>query len=189
MKSVRLTLLCMAAAVLSACSTPFCDAPGGLCSPQPAKTSLPPPAGPPQPLPKPPPEPPAACGRGVCRHAAGRRAEDRSQLAPRAEPPAIVRATTTPPSNAPVRIGLLLPLRSETLGAASASVRDGFMAAWERDRDNITVTVLETGDVPQDILAAYARALQTRISWSARCRARPWRRWRPARWSASPPSP
>ena len=66
-----------------------------------------------------------------------------------------------PPSGAPVRIGLLLPLRSDTLGAAAESVRAGFMAGLERDRDNITVTVLETGDVPQDILGAYARALQS----------------------------
>jgi outer membrane PBP1 activator LpoA protein len=64
------------------------------------------------------------------------------------------------PSNTPIRIGLLLPIRSETLGAAAVALRAGFMAAWERDRDNITVTVLETGDVAQDILSTYAKALQ-----------------------------
>ena len=57
-------------------------------------------------------------------------------------------------------MALLLPLRSESLGQAASSVRDGFLAAWERDRDNITVTVIETGDVPQDVLASYARAQQ-----------------------------
>lgn len=164
MKSVRLTLLCMAAAVLSACSTPFCDAPGGLCSPQPAKTSLPPPpvAPKPLPLPKPPPEPAPPAAEVFAVDLSGAAPENRSQLAPRAEPPAVVRSAddNAAPSNLPIRIGLLLPLRSETLGAASASVRAGFMAAWERDRDQISVTVLETGDVPQDILAAYARALQ-----------------------------
>ncbi|WP_229262667.1 penicillin-binding protein activator [Duganella radicis] len=66
-----------------------------------------------------------------------------------------------PPSGTPVRIGLLLPLRSDTLGAAAESLRAGFMAGLERDRDNITVTVVETGDVPQDILGAYVRALQS----------------------------
>jgi outer membrane PBP1 activator LpoA protein len=143
MKSVRLTLLCMAAAVLSACSTPFCDAPGGLCSPQPAKTSLPPPPVAPKPLPPPLPKPPP------------------EPTPPAAEVFAVdLSDENALPSDAPIRIGLLLPLRSDTLGAASASVRAGFMAAWERDRENITVTVLETGDVPQDILAAYARALQ-----------------------------
>jgi outer membrane PBP1 activator LpoA protein len=88
--------------------------------------------------------------------------EDRSQLPPRAEPPAVTRAAEEggTPSTAPIRIGLLLPLRSETLGTAADAVRAGFMAGWERDRENISVTVLETGDVPQDILAVYARALQ-----------------------------
>lgn len=166
MNSVRLTLLCMAAAVLSACSTPFCDAPGGLCAPQPAKTSPPPPVVvQPAPLPKPPPEPtppPAEVFAISLPGATAASDDDRSQLPPRAEPPAAVRDVdyNALPPDTPIRIGLLLPLRSETLGAAADSVRAGFMAAWERDRANITVSVLETGDVPQDILSAYARALQ-----------------------------
>lgn len=171
MKSVRLTLLCMAAAVLSACSTPFCDAPGGLCSPQPAKTSAPPPVVVQPAAPLPPKAPPgpelppaevfavdmtgATVGPDTGAGAAGQ--------------PAIRQADTgarfvndsAPPSGTPIRIGLLLPLRSDTLGAAAESVRAGFMAGLERDRDNITVTVVETGDVPQDILGAYTRALQT----------------------------
>ncbi|MRW90251.1 LppC family lipoprotein [Duganella sp. FT80W] len=165
MKSVRLTLLCMAAAVLSACSTPFCDAPGGLCSPQPAKTSPPPvPVVQPKPLPKPPPEPALPPAETFAVTLSGATTdEDRSQLPPRAEPPPVTRAVdeAAQPSTSPIRIGLLLPLRSTTLGSAADAVRAGFMAGWERDRDNITVTVLETGDVPQDILAAYARALQS----------------------------
>lgn len=167
MKSVRLTLLCLAAAVLSACSTPFCNAPGGLCAPQAANTSLPPPPPPrpqPQPLPKPPPEPPlpAAETFSISLPDGGVADDDRSQLPPRAEPPAAVRgeAPSGQPATGPVRIGLLLPLRSDTLGTAADALRAGFLAAWERDRANITVTVLETGDVPQDILSAYARALQ-----------------------------
>ncbi|WP_229258869.1 penicillin-binding protein activator [Duganella flavida] len=113
------------------------------------------------PLPKPPPEPTPPPAEVFAVTMPGATPEDRSQMAPRAEPPAIVRTVddNALPSNTPIRIGLLLPLRSETLGTASDAVRAGFMAAWERDRDNITVTVLETGDVPQDILAAYARAL------------------------------
>ncbi|HEX8885113.1 MAG TPA: penicillin-binding protein activator [Noviherbaspirillum sp.] len=56
----------------------------------------------------------------------------------------------------PVRIGLLLPLRSDSLGAAAAMVRDGFIAAYEKRRDpNITLTVVETGDAAQDVLDAY----------------------------------
>lgn len=167
MKSVKLTLLCMAAAVLSACSTPFCNAPGGLCSPQAANTSPPPPpVQPPPPLPKPPPEPPLPAAETFAialPGASGARDDDRGQLAARAEPPAITRAggDDGQPSSAPIRIGLLLPLQSETLGGAADAVRAGFMAAWERDRANITVTVLATGDVPQDILSVYARALQS----------------------------
>ncbi|MRW84335.1 LppC family lipoprotein [Pseudoduganella sp. FT26W] len=165
MNSVRLTLLCMAAAVLSACSTPFCDAPGGLCSPQPAKTSPPPPVVPPQPLPKPPPEPPLPPAEtfAITLPGAAPAGEDRSELPPRAEAPAAEREVdyNALPPDTPIRIGLLLPLRSETLGAAADALRAGFMAAWERDRANITVTVLETGDVAQDILSVYARALQT----------------------------
>jgi outer membrane PBP1 activator LpoA protein len=56
----------------------------------------------------------------------------------------------------PVRIGLLLPLRSDSLGAAAAMVRDGFIAAYEKRRDaNVTLTVVETGDAAQDVLDAY----------------------------------
>lgn len=56
----------------------------------------------------------------------------------------------------PVRIGLLLPLRSDSLGPAAAMVRDGFIAAYEKRRDaNITLTVVETGDAAQDVLDAY----------------------------------
>ena len=56
------------------------------------------------------------------------------------------------------RIALLLPLRSESLGRAADAVRDGFMAAYERDRDGTTVTVFETGDSTQDALSGYAEA-------------------------------
>lgn len=175
---MRLTLLCMAAAVLSACSTPFCDAPGGLCSPQPAKTSPPPVIAAPKPAPAPKPLPPKAPPGpdlppaevfAVTEAGATAEPDTGSQSSSlNQSQPAIRQADTSarfvndsaPPSGTPIRIGLLLPLRSDTLGAAAESVRAGFMAGWERDRDNITVTVLETGDVPQDILATYARALQ-----------------------------
>lgn len=65
-----------------------------------------------------------------------------------------------PAANAPVNMALILPLRSETLGAAAESLRAGFMAAWERDRDNTTVTVIETGDAAQDTLSVYASAAE-----------------------------
>ncbi|GGY27681.1 hypothetical protein GCM10007387_07180 [Pseudoduganella albidiflava] len=54
-----------------------------------------------------------------------------------------------------VRIGLVLPLRSEALGRAADAVRAGFMAAWERDRAGFEVTVVETGDAAEEILSTY----------------------------------
>jgi outer membrane PBP1 activator LpoA protein len=59
-----------------------------------------------------------------------------------------------------VRIGLMLPLRSETLGRAAEAVRAGFMAAYERDRSGFAITLIETGDNGQDVLSAYATALE-----------------------------
>jgi uncharacterized protein len=68
-----------------------------------------------------------------------------------------------PPVVAPVRdmvrIALLLPLRSDALGQAATVVRSGFMAAHDRELGgNATVSVLESGDAPADILAAYQAA-------------------------------
>ena len=58
----------------------------------------------------------------------------------------------------PTRIGLLLPLRSEALGEAAQAVKDGFMAAHERDPAGTEVSVFDSGDTPQDILSGYAAA-------------------------------
>jgi outer membrane PBP1 activator LpoA protein len=59
-----------------------------------------------------------------------------------------------------VRIGLLLPLRSESLRTAAAMVRDGFVAAYEKTRDpGVNLTVIETGDAAQDVLDAYTGTL------------------------------
>ena len=63
-------------------------------------------------------------------------------------------------ASAPVRIGLLLPLRSENLRTAAAMVRDGFVAAYEKSRDpGVSLTVIETGDAAQDVVDAYAGTL------------------------------
>lgn len=66
------------------------------------------------------------------------------------------------PSTTPVagtkRIALLLPLRSATLGPAADAVRAGFFAAYERERQGIEVTLVATGDAPQDVLAGYRNA-------------------------------
>ncbi len=171
MNSVRLSLLCTVAALVSACSTPFCNAPGGLCAPGSSNTSAAPAAPPPArpaPLPKPPPEPTPPPAETFAVTLPGMAPAARTAptgagltVTPDAvDGPARAADETAQPSNAAIRMTLLLPLRSETLGLAASSVRAGFMAAWERDRDNITVTVVETGDVPQDVLASYARAQQ-----------------------------
>ncbi|MTW02971.1 LppC family lipoprotein [Duganella ginsengisoli] len=59
----------------------------------------------------------------------------------------------------PYRIGLLLPLRSDALRQASEALRAGFLAAWERDRQGVEVSVIETGDAAPDVLASYTEAL------------------------------
>ncbi len=59
---------------------------------------------------------------------------------------------------APVRIALLLPLSSDTLGTAAAAVRAGFQAAYDRELDGIDIDVVDSGDTPQDVLARYREA-------------------------------
>jgi outer membrane PBP1 activator LpoA protein len=59
---------------------------------------------------------------------------------------------------APIRIALLLPLRSASLAEAAEAVRAGFMAGFERDGAGFKVELVATGDTPQDALDAYARA-------------------------------
>lgn len=65
----------------------------------------------------------------------------------------------TQPAAPAVRIALLLPLRSDTLGAPADAVRAGFLAAYERERGGITVNVIATGDSAQESLDAYAQAV------------------------------
>jgi hypothetical protein len=137
--------------LLSACSTPF-DASGGLCAPNQANTSacqahpraaeLAPalPANPPAALPSRAAPPPAEV-----------------QTTPVDDPNAAVPAAQ--PRGGEVRIALLLPLRSEALGQPADALRAGFMAAHERDRAGFAVTVVETGDSPQETVDAYKAAL------------------------------
>lgn len=151
---------CLLALAVSACSTPFCNAPGGLCAsgtantsgaPAPALATAVTPAAP-APAAATQPEPSAAETFAV-------------QLPP-ASPRDTINvpvpaAASAPASNAaPLRIALLLPLQSATLGDAAAAVRDGVLAAWELEPDNISITVIETGDVAQDVLYRYAQAVQ-----------------------------
>ena len=70
-------------------------------------------------------------------------------------------AIVPPAPPVPIRIALLLPLRSETLSRAAEAVRSGFKAAYELEKENTEVTVVETGDTAQDTLAAYIEAAAT----------------------------
>jgi len=143
--ALLLALPVAAATLISGCSTP-CNAPGALCAPVETLTSAPPPPQAARPAPRPP--------------APAKEAE--SQVQTYAVPmPGDMSQGGAAPQAAPAgntRIGLLLPLRSETLGRAAESLRAGFMAAYERDKSGFTVTVIETGDPAQDVLSAYAGA-------------------------------
>ncbi|WP_050479336.1 penicillin-binding protein activator [Herbaspirillum rhizosphaerae] len=81
--------------------------------------------------------------------------------APASAPAASAAAPATdfslPPENSqpPVRVALLLPLRSSVFGAAADAVRTGFLTASERKKDNLVITIIETGDSAQEALNAY----------------------------------
>jgi len=55
----------------------------------------------------------------------------------------------------PVRVALMLPMRSPLFGAAAEAVRSGFMSAYEHKHGNLVVTMIETGDAAPDVLATY----------------------------------
>lgn len=62
---------------------------------------------------------------------------------------------------AALRIALLLPLRSDTLGQAAAAVRAGFMAAYEREQDGATISVIESSDDAEEVVSDYIGVLST----------------------------
>jgi outer membrane PBP1 activator LpoA protein len=143
---IKTLLLCVVAALsVSACSTP-CGSTGAVCEPIENVTSPPPRVtAPPERPPAPPPEEEA-------------QVETFAVAMPGTASENQPAAAAAVPGQA-VRIGLVLPLRSETLGRAADAVRAGFMAAWERDRAGFEVTVVETGDAADDILSTYQATL------------------------------
>ncbi|WP_348693339.1 penicillin-binding protein activator [Duganella fentianensis] len=189
MKRMKWWPLCILAALVSACSTPFCNTPDGLCAPSTANTSavpmpvVTPPAPAPisapsaapvvaEPAPEaqgaqvfaiqlPPPAPGVSANPSyVSAPPSG------NDVAPRAQTEAATSASEGSTSAASrnsgthVRIALLLPLQAEALAQAAGAVRDGVLAAWQREPDNITITAIATSDVPQDVLYSYAHAVQ-----------------------------
>jgi outer membrane PBP1 activator LpoA protein len=139
-------------ALLAGCSTVSLDEPHGLCAPGSANTS--PRSGDyacPEPAPLPPPQ-----------QAAPPREPESApvQTAPILLPgqePAAGRAPAAR-NGGPVRIALLLPMNSTSLGAAAESVRAGFMASVERDGAGVTVDLVPTGDNTDGTLASYTEA-------------------------------
>lgn len=71
-------------------------------------------------------------------------------------PPAGVSART---DSALSRFTLLLPLQSEILGDAANAVRAGFFTAYEHDRSGVAVTVVQTTEIPEEVLSSYTNAL------------------------------
>ncbi len=143
-KALLATTALASLGLLAGCgSTPLppdtgCGVPGGLCAP--AAPSASPPPGEPGYTPPPPVEP--------------------ARTSPVEMPPSSdgrpLAADAMPAAG--VRIALLLPLQSGTLAQPAEAVRAGFMAAYERDRTGVTVSVVPTGDSAQATLDAYGRA-------------------------------
>lgn len=101
------------------------------------------------------PMPPDTCAPG------GLCAPTQANTSTREHPPAALadaRAhVPTQAKPAPLRIALLLPLRSDTLAGPAEAVRAGFMAAHEREPDGIDVSVKATG--ARDAVEVYRAAV------------------------------
>ncbi|MFJ3045891.1 penicillin-binding protein activator [Herbaspirillum chlorophenolicum] len=82
-------------------------------------------------------------------------AEASTQQVPSADPAAPQSGPAAFPASAPVRMALLLPNRGGMFGAAADAVRTGFLAAYARQKENIQLSVIETGDSVSDMQRAY----------------------------------
>lgn len=86
------------------------------------------------------------------------------QADPNARLPAPAVTTTAtplppPPAGAQIRMVLLLPRKSPAFKVAAEAVHQGFMQALNRDPDpRIALKLVESGDDPRDVLAAYQDA-------------------------------
>ncbi|MFT5643012.1 MAG: outer membrane PBP1 activator LpoA protein [Janthinobacterium sp.] len=149
---LNLLLLCATSLIISGCSTPC--GPGRLCAPITSITSAPPGPGAPQPVPTTAatPEPDAVQTFAVD--------SPYNNNAAASTWPGPSFSQTMAPGQA-IRIGLMLPLNSATLGQAAEAVRAGFMAGHERDRDRdrFAITVVDAGASDQDLLTLYATTL------------------------------
>ncbi|SHH46487.1 penicillin-binding protein activator [Massilia sp. CF038] len=148
-KMLNGVLAAAALTFLNACSTP-CDAPGRLCAPDGANTSAATAHPRADALVRPAP--------AVIAAPAARPVVPSVQTMPIDQPDQSGQAAA-PAANA-IRIGLMLPLRSDALRAPAQALRDGFMAGYERDRAGFVVNLIETGDGAEDALDAYLAAVK-----------------------------
>ena len=149
LKSLAATLAGALMVSLAGCSTP-CDAPGRLCAPIESNTSAPLPLPPASPPPEPRAELPAP-------------ASTRIDTRPVESPDTGNGAGTSlrqPRTQTQTRLGLMLPLRSEALGAPAEALRAGFMAAYAREPDGFTVNLVDTGVSAQETVDAFAAAIE-----------------------------
>lgn len=158
-------------AILTGCSSICVDPDPRVCPPGQANTSLPPRveerspnarAVPPERAPEAAPLAPQANPDDTVR-TAPIQLYDRDTPASNQRPGAAAEgtpsaATATATGDAGVRIALLLPMNSQSLGGAAESVRAGFMAGFDRDSSGMRVDLVPTGDAPEETLDAYARA-------------------------------
>jgi uncharacterized protein len=131
--SLKGLLAALTLGYLAGCAAP-CGAPGRLCAPAQANTRAP------------------GQARAVPPAAPSSRQALPAQGAPAGAP------AQQAPARPPARIALLVPLQSESLGLPAKAVRDGFLTAFERDRDGVEVDIVSTADLPAQVLADYSRA-------------------------------
>lgn len=67
--------------------------------------------------------------------------------------------TLAPGAIKPVRLTLLLPLSSDNLGPAANAVRDGFFAAYDLEKNGLSLKIVSTTDIPEEIVSAYTNSL------------------------------
>ncbi|HEX8956848.1 MAG TPA: penicillin-binding protein activator [Burkholderiaceae bacterium] len=58
-----------------------------------------------------------------------------------------------------VRLTLLLPLDSDSLGRAADAVRSGFLAAYDLESNGLSLNIVSTTDVAEEIVSSYTNAL------------------------------
>jgi outer membrane PBP1 activator LpoA protein len=163
MKNLMALGVGLAVVLMSGCSTVSLDEPQRLCAPGETMTSAGTCAGPRIPAAAPAPaRPPVSAPRpdeSVQTAPVDLSGEAPQNAAPAAQGAQAAPSTpAAPPTTGTVRIALLLPLRSPSLGAAAESVRAGFMAGVERDGAGFETDVVPTGDDPAETLDAYTRA-------------------------------